>query len=68
MGVRSMTDMDDVIVLHQKAALLRLQDVMHAYYEGDIKRSMDYLDDVYTQLNSLRYALFQSTHRNGERG
>ena len=59
---------DDVVVLHQKAAQLRLQDVMHAYYEGNVKWSMDSLEEVYVQLNSMRYALFQSTHRSGEKG
>ena len=63
-----MTDMDDVVVLHNNAALLRLQDVMRSYYDGDIQRSMDSLEEVYVQLNSMRYALFQSTHRSGEKG
>jgi hypothetical protein len=63
-----MTDMEDVVLLHHKAALMRLQDTIRSYYEGDIKRSMDSLEDVYVQLNSMRYALFQSTHRSGERG
>ena len=58
----------DAIVENSKSIQLALQEVMRAYYDGDIKSAMDHLDMVKNRLSALSYHLFQSTHRSGEKG
>ncbi len=63
-----MTEPVDAIVENNKSIQLSLQEVMRAYYEGDIKSAIDHLDMVKNRVSALSYHLFQSTHRSGERG
>lgn len=62
-----MTTEDSVITNH-KALILALQDVLRAYYEDDIHQALDNLDMAKNRFDALRYHLFQSTHRSGEKG
>jgi hypothetical protein len=43
-----------------------MQEVMRAYYDGDIKSAMDHLGMVKNRVDALQYGLFQSVHRSGE--
>jgi len=56
----------DVIVEYSKSIQLSLQEVMRAYYEGNIEKALDNLAMVKNRVDALQYALFQSVHRSGE--
>ncbi len=58
----------DVIVENSKSIQLSLQEVMRAYYEGDIEKALANLAMVKNRVDALQYHLFQSMHRSGEKG
>ncbi len=58
----------DAIVENSKAIQLSLQEVMRAYYEGNIEKALDNLAMVKNRVDALQYRLFQSMHRSGEKG
>lgn len=59
---------DDNVEIHNAATQGRLQDCMVAYHAGNIQLAMDHLDAAFQQLGALRYALFNTMHKSGERG
>ena len=56
----------DAIVENSKAIQRSLQEVMRAYYEGNIEKALDNLAMVKNRVDVLQYGLFQTTHRSGE--
>ncbi len=62
-----MTD-EDHVVMQYKSLQLHGQDMIRAYYEGNVMESMDALDLLLQRAAALRYALFQCTHTSGSKG
>ena len=58
----------DPVVEQYKTLTLAGQEMMRAYYEGNIEQAMHHLEMVKNRVSALSYHLFQSTHRSGERG
>jgi len=56
----------DPVVENNKTLLLSLQDMMRAYYDGDIGKSLDYLAMARNRLDALSYHIFKTTHWSGE--
>jgi hypothetical protein len=59
---------EDAVVSYYKDAMIEMQKTIRSYYEGNIEDGLSHLEMARNRFDALRYHLFQTTHRSGEKG